>query len=139
MADRYKSGLEHKTATFLTKRGIEFHYEEWELAYDIKIAKGYCKNCTSTTQIYQKRIYTPDFWLPEIWVFIETKGKFTGRDRTKHQAVRKSHPNERIYILFMRDNYLTKKKKKRYSEWCTFNNIEWAVSEKGIPPEEWLK
>jgi len=38
-------------------------------------------------------------------------------------------------MLFMRNNYLTKKKAGTYGDWCDRNGFKWAV---GRIPEEWL-
>jgi hypothetical protein len=46
-------------------------------------------------------------------------------------------PGIRFYLLFMRDNWLTAKKRKRYTEWASDNGINCAVGTS--VPEEWVK
>jgi hypothetical protein len=46
-------------------------------------------------------------------------------------------PGIRFYLLFMRDNWLTKNKRKRYTDWASEHEINSAVGES--IPEEWVK
>lgn len=48
------------------------------------------------------------------------------------------HPDRDIRMLFMRDNYISKQSKTKYSTWCDKRNIKYHVSLMGTVPEEWL-
>jgi hypothetical protein len=83
----------------------------------------------------KKRRYTPDFVLPN-GVLIETKGRFSASDRTKHLYIQAQHPEYDIRFVFMRDNFLNKKSDTTYTEWATKHGFKSAV---GAVPKEWLK
>jgi len=69
-------------------------------------------------------------------VFLETKGRFVAKDRSKMLAVKKQHPLLDIRMVFMRDNVITEGKQKlTYSEWCEKNDIPYCVKE---IPDSWL-
>jgi len=116
----YRSGLEDKIATYLTKNNVNFLYEkvkiEWEdLAY---------------------RTYTPDFILPN-GIIIETKGRFIALDRRKHIAIKKQHPELDIRFIFTNSrNKLRKGAKSSYGEWCI--KYDFLYYDR-IIPEDWLK
>ena len=63
----YRSKFEVKVAADLGKRKVDFQYEKVKFDYIPKI-----------------RNYTPDFYLPESKIYIETKGRLTTNDRVKH-------------------------------------------------------
>ena len=72
-------------------------------------------------------------------MIIESKGKFTSIDRTKMLRVIEWNPDQDIRMLFMRDNYLTRKKITRYSSWASKHGVVHAVSSKGEVPKDWMK
>lgn len=45
------------------------------------------------------RMYIPDFYLPELNVYVEIKGLFNEDDKQKMKCVVKSNPKERIYFI----------------------------------------
>jgi hypothetical protein len=67
-------------------------------------------------------------------IYVEIKGWFKPSDRVKMLAVKKCNPDADIRLVFQADNFLTKAKKKRYSEWADKNGFEWAV---GSIPDDW--
>lgn len=134
MAKAKRSGFERRIAKSLTDRGITYTYESHSFVYWKKPYKPKCFDCGST-EVYEERIYTPDFWLPDYGFFLETKGKFTATDRKKMQLVRKANPEVDIRMVFMTDNKLTKQSKKRYSDWATENDYLYSV---GDVDDEWL-
>jgi hypothetical protein len=81
--------------------------------------------------------YIPDFIIDKKTekIYIECKGYLQPSDRRKMIAVKKQHPDLDIRIIFQRDNWLTKKKKQRYSDWAEKNGFKWAIAE---IPKEWL-
>ena len=130
-----RSGFERKIAAQLRKAKVKFKYEQFSYEYEDPMAspKTRCRACGST-EIFTTRFYTPDFFL-ENGIIIETKGKFTARNRRTMLAVRESHPNEDIRLLFMRDNKLSKASKTKYSDWAKANGYQYAV---GSVPPSWL-
>lgn len=137
-----RSNFERTIAASLRSRGIKFEYESEQLEYYTKVRGGCCWECGSEGECYQRRWYTPDFIIRRNKsikarddLYIETKGKFTSRDRSKMVDVKKAHPDLDIRFVFMRDNYLSKRSKIRYSDWAIQNNFEYAI---GDIPDEWL-
>lgn len=113
---RYASLFEQRVAKDLEERKISYLYENTTIEY-IKV-----------------HTYTPDFVLPN-GILVETKGRFTSQDRSKHLLVKAQHPELDIRFVFMRDQYLNKVSSTKYSDWCKKYNFKYAVG--GIP-NEWL-
>lgn len=129
----YKSKFERSIGCNLTKRGIKFTYEPFKLVYYLKKRGGVCKNCGSK-DVHEKHHYTPDFVLGNGLV-IEAKGHFTSAMRTKMREVVANNPDKEVRMLFMRNNFLTKKRKHTYGEWCEKNGIEYAFMK---IPQSWV-
>jgi hypothetical protein len=106
----------------LDELGVAYEYEAFQLEYYVPVQAAYCAGC-GDSEVYKRGWYKPDFWLPDYGLLVETKGKFTSRDRTKMQAVVAAHPEERIVLVFMADNKLSKQSTTRYSTWSEANNI----------------
>lgn len=134
----YRSGYESRVARFLAENGVAFEYEKLTLSYLLPIRGAKCNPCGST-DIATSRTYTPDFCLTANGVIIEAKGRFTSLDRTKMASVKRAHPDLDIRILFECDNWITKRRKMRYSGWADKHGFPWAVSKLGRCPEGWLK
>ncbi len=113
-------------------KGTTYESETWD--YYIKPYKATCQDCGST-RVFEKRKYTPDFFLPN-GIVVEAKGKFTPKMRTKILAIRESNPDKDLRMMFMRDNWLTSAKKKKYTDWCAYHGIPCAVGYK--IPEDWI-
>ena len=113
---KYRSKFEASTAKFLRANKVKFQYEPLTLDYVI---------------VHK---YKPDFVLGN-GVFIETKGRFTSRDRTKMLQVQLRNPNVDIRFCFMADNFLYKGSNTRYSEWCKDNGFKYCIKE---IPRSWL-
>jgi len=113
---RFKSKFEQQFALDLEDKGIPYEYEKITLPFT------------------QEHKYYPDFDLGGV-MLIETKGRFTGRDRAKHLKVKEAHPDRDIRFVFMKaSNKLSTKSKTTYSEWCDKHGFKWA---EGRIPEEW--
>lgn len=86
-----------------------------------------------------KKFYTPDFLLEgrkglQIWV--ETKGRFTSADRTKHLLIQAQRPEFDIRFVFQNsNNKLYKGSKTTYAEWC--NQHGFLYADRCIP-DSWL-
>ena len=76
--------------------------------------------------------YCPDWVLPN-GVVVEIKGRFTATDRTKHLAVKQTHPAVDIRFVFAQNNTLSKNSTTRYSDWCDKHGFLYAF--KAIPKE----
>ena len=117
---KYRSNFEVDFASDLIKRDISFDYEPDSYEYQPK----------TTT-------YTPDFYLPEHQIYIETKGFFTSQDRTKHLTFRNQHPNIDVRFVFSNsNNKLTKSGKTTYAQWCVRNGFKYSDR---VIDDEWLK
>jgi len=132
---KYKGSFEPGVARNLTKRGIAFDYEPHAIVYWKKLPNSKCNHCGSK-EVHERHRYTPDFYLKDYGLYIETKGKFTSTMRTKMLAVKESNPELNIKFLFMKDNWITKNHKHRYSDWCEQNGFDYAFMK---VPDEWLR
>jgi len=86
-----------------------------------------------TYTIMEERTYLPDFvdmdYLrrhDRVKVY-ETKGFFKPTDRKKMLAIKKSNPDLWIIMVFQRDNYLSKSKAARYSDWCKKHGFDYCI------------
>jgi len=130
----FRSGFEHKVALDLWEREVEFEYEPHQLRYNFPQHNTFCTHC-GNKKCVSPRPYLPDFLLPN-GIYLEAKGEFTSKNRKKMLAVIKDHPDKDIRMVFMRDNWLSKKKHSKYSDWCVTHGVKYCVGEK--IPEEWL-
>ena len=70
-------------------------------------------------------------------MYIETKGYFTGKDRTKHKKVRERHPDKDVRFIFMNSaTKLNPSSKTTYGSWCTKNGFKYADR---VMPAEWIR
>ena len=126
---RIPSNFTHgvESLNYLNKTEGQFQYQ-WTL-----YSAGHAE--LDVKSIFVHKSYTPDFIMGSM--IVEAKGRFTSVDRTKMAQVVKENPNLDIRMLFMRDQWCTKTKKQKYSDWCDTHNIKFAF---GISlPKEWLK
>lgn len=131
-----RSKFERRIAKELDDAGVKYEYEKWSYQYDEALRKNMarCGDCGGTNLI-RTGWYTPDFFL-ESGFIVETKGRFTAADRRKMLAVKESHPELQLVILFMRDNKIHKNSTTKYSDWCEANNYEYCI---GKLDPRWLK
>lgn len=131
----YKSKFEKRIAKELNKQKVKFKYEARTYTYKSRPRMAAtCAECGSQA-IFVVRKYTPDFFFDN-GVIIESKGKWTAKDRYKMLDVRDSNPTLNVKMFFMRDNKINKNSKTKYSDWCIANGIDFAI---GTLPKEWLK
>ena len=115
----YRSKFEVRVAADLGKRKIDFQYEKVSFDYVPKI-----------------RNYTPDFYLPESKIYIETKGRLTTNDRVKHLLIQEQYPDLDIRFVFVNaNNKISRTSKTTYANWCDRHKFLWAES---LVPMEWL-
>lgn len=129
----FRSEYERRQARRLVDMGVEYEYESRTLEYLAAVTGGECLDCHSR-DVGVVRSYTPDFFFPSHNLFVETKGRFDSKNRTKMKEVCKQSSDD-IRMVFMSNNWLTRKHKMNYGRWCDINNIEWAI---GDIPEEWI-
>lgn len=113
---KYKSGFEVDTAKSIP---IPFEYEPLALPYTIFSD------------------YTPDFKFVTKagnTVYVEAKGKLDYAARVKMEAVKRSHPDKDIRMLFIKNNKVYPRSQFRYSDWAEKHGFPWAV---GTIPPEW--
>lgn len=114
---------------------FEWSYESETIAY-VKPANGHCNDC-SGTDIVTHHNYTADFDIrfPTGKVFyLESKGFFKSRDRTKYIELRKSTGLD-LRFVFQSDGWLTKARKTSYTRWCTQKKFESSILD---IPEDWF-
>jgi hypothetical protein len=117
----FRSGLEELIAADLAALGVDYEYEP--KSGKIKYSKP-------------ESTYTPDFVLSNK-VIIETKGRFTGSDRTKHLLIKKQHPEKDIRFIFQNSRAkLSKGSNTTYAEWCDKHGFKYADK---CVPKGWLK
>lgn len=135
----YKSQYEQNVAAKLEEKGVAFEYEPKQIKYIYPTKRGICQACGSNA-VGRLASYTPDFWLPELGIWVEAKGKWDSAGRTKILAVLASDnelTKDNFKMLFMYDNWVTRNKTMRYTGWCDKQFIDSAV---GVEmPKEWLK
>lgn len=115
MANKYRSGFEKKVASKLNPS--DFKYETNHYKYVVV------------------KTYTPDFVLSN-GIIVETKGRWTSEDRTKHKLVREANPDLDIRFLFQKDNKLNPKSKTHYSDYCKKKGWKFAIGNE--IPKDWL-
>lgn len=127
-----RSQYELDQANRLAENEIFFTYEAEQISYNAEVYNAVCNTCGGADCV-SARLYTPDFYFPVTGIFAETKGRFDQPSRKKMKAVCTQSERD-VRMVFMRDNYLTKKKSMSYTRWCELNGINAAV---GDIPLEW--
>ena len=114
---KYKSRFERRFASDLKQRRIVFDYEKHKFSYQPKI-----------------KTYTPDFYMPEFDLFVETKVFFNVADRVKHLLIKEQHPDVDIRFVFMNPfTKINRKSSTTYASWCEEHGFQYA--EERIPKE----
>tara|TARA_R100000008_G_scaffold19025_1_gene9755 strand:- start:2717 stop:3094 length:378 start_codon:yes stop_codon:yes gene_type:complete len=117
---RLRSNFEANFARFLKDNNIKYEYETKKIKYVPKV-----------------KTYTPDFYLKDYDILIETKGRFTIADRVKHKLIKEQHPDLDIRFIFQRcKEKLYTGSKTTYADWCDKNDFKYA---EGEIPEAWLR
>lgn len=83
--------------------------------------------------------YTPDFVSPG-GAWIEVKGFFAAKDRTKMLAVQKAHPGKWIRFVFQTPyQTLSKTSDTTYAKWAEKHGFEWCAANDRETLERWAK
>jgi hypothetical protein len=108
---KYKSKFEESIAIALRSNKLPIHYEAQKFEYQ-----------TSHT-------YTPD-WKVNDSLYIESKGLWDAKDRTKHKLVRANNPEVKFIMCFQNPNLkLSKKSKTTYAQYCDKQGWKWCTIE----------
>ncbi len=117
----FRSGLEIAISQELDANSVKYKYEQVKLKY---------------TKPQKIHTYTPDFYLEEQNIYLETKGLFTSADRQKMRLVKEQHPEKDIRLIFSNSrSRISKKSSTTYAMWCDKYGFKYA--DKHIPLE-WL-
>jgi len=110
--------LAHKAKGLLT----DWEYEKDKLVYKLE------------------HTYVTDFKLTGAKgkvIYIETKGYFKSKDRTKHKKIKEQHPEVDVRFIFMNSRTkLNKNSTTTYGSWCTKNGFKYADN---TIPKDWLE
>lgn len=124
MREGYRSGLEGLVGEQILRETGSFpRYEHKEdvVVYEVPTSK---------------HKYTPDFKLPN-GIVIETKGRFTTKDRKKHLLIKQQYPHLDIRFVFSNSKTkLGKQSPTTYAVWCEKNGFQFA--DRWIP-SSWFK
>lgn len=116
----YRSGLEANVAQQIKDQGLDVAYEDTKIKY------------TVPESIHS---YTPDFILPN-GIVIETKGRFTAKDRKKHLLIQKQYPEMDLRFVFSNANQkIYKGSPTSHKDWAEKHGFEWSHKE---IPEAWF-
>lgn len=123
--NHYRSGFEARVADQLRAHRIKFEFEPDRIPYLKRVMSGTCLAC-GTKDVYQKRLYTPDFKLGPTY-YIEAKGVFPANERIKMKLVKVQHPELEIRMIFQRDNIMIRGKPERYADWAVANGFAYQM------------
>ena len=112
----FKSQFESTVAQSLTRQGIGFEYEPYNIPYLVQ------------------RNYKPDFVLAN-GIIIECKGWFESEDQRKMRAVTTANPTLDIRMLFMRLAGKVQGSNMTNAQWC--EKYGFYCAEQRIP-KDWL-
>ena len=116
-----RSKFEDKIKKVFKQNNVKFKYEGEKIQYIVEAN------------------YVPDFIFfnrKKQKIYVETKGWFRPEDRKKMLKVKICNPDLDIRLWFQKDNFLTKKKKKKYSDWAEQHDFVYHVGY--TFPEHWL-
>jgi len=137
---QWRSGFERRIREDLDRREITYTYESHQFPVTLDIPGCFCEAC-GDRRIKRVTRYTPDFYFyhPSDGkpLIVEAKGKFDAKARKLALAFKRQYGYKYEYrLLFQRDNWMTKEKKQRYSDWCATHNILCHVGR--TVPNEWI-
>ena len=134
----FRSLYEENIGQWLKENKITYEYEAKKFEYHEALLKNRakCRDCGSTNLV-SYAWYTPDFFVGN-HLIIEAKGRFTAADRRKILAVRECIPelNEKLVMMFMRNNKLNRRANSKYTDWCDKHGVDYTVGTE--LKEDWL-
>ena len=111
-----RSGYEYQVRDCLYAEHVDFEYESEVLDFTSLVRGSKCSECGA--KVYKQRKYTPDFIIhrsDQSKLYIEAKGRFLSKDRSKMRDVKRCHPHLDIRMLFQRRS---KKEMAALVTWC---------------------
>ena len=117
----FRSIFEFDFSKDLQRRGIVYEYESHKIPYEIP---------ARVTR------YVPDFYIKETDIYIETKGRMSPKDRTKHLLIREQHPDLDIRFVLQNPRVtISPNSKTTVGDWLTKKGFLWSHK---VIPIEWL-
>lgn len=130
---KFASRLEHRIHDQLKKAGIKAEYEPETFAYKRRTRSTFCSVCGSK-KTYQNARYTPDFRIGDR-IYLEVKGYLKPENRAKMEDFLSCHDGFDLRFVFGADNWITRKRLKKYSDWAASIGAKYAIKE---IPAEWI-
>lgn len=121
-AKGYRSGLEVKNAEHFKANGVDPHYEEFKVRYEVPARTA---------------SYSPDFVMVWNGVIVETKGVFATADRQKHILIHNQFPELDVRFVFSNPlSRISKQSSTTYADWCMKHGFQFA---KMLTPVAWMR
>ena len=139
----FASGLELRNHNVLEASGLQFWYESGEcvIHYSLPVRVGECNDCGGKS-IITKHKYTADFAFISKsgkLIIVECKGSpwaWTGKTRSKHQAIKKQFPEMDLRFVFSnKHSRISKTSKTTNAEWCKRQKF---LCETALIPQRWI-
>ena len=130
---KFASKFEQTIYEQLRKAGAKPEYEPETFDYERRTQRTYCRSCGSKAT-YRKARYTPDFRIGK-GIYIEAKGYLKAENRAKMEDFLSSNAGFDLRFVFGADNWLTRKRLKRYSDWAVSLGVPYALKE---VPQSWI-
>src|ERR1700743_3390554 len=112
-----KSSIERSLDLQLKSSGLAYSYEKKALPYTLRYN------------------YIPDFYIPELDIYIEAKGWLRRTDQAKMRAVKLEHPDLDIRFVFQELDKKVQNGRMTNQQWAEKYGFPYA---EGSIPEEWL-
>jgi len=123
-----RSDLERRVIEDLGAQNVPYRYEEVTLPWKHFLPSIRCLHCQQEGVAYKQRWYTPDVSLSPTF-HVEIKGRFTADDRATVLGARDQNPGHTIVLLFETDNWMTRTRSTRYSDWAMRNGFDYAIGD----------
>lgn len=134
MKPKFASKFEQWAFKILEEAKVKVRYEPDTFQYHRRTRSTYCSACGSK-ETYKIARYTPDFRIGKN-IYIETKGYLKPSIRTAMEDFIAHYPEFDLRFVFGVDNYITKKKITKYSDWAREQGFKYAISE---IPKGWIE
>ena len=107
-----RSGLEKRTLELLDSYNVRYEYENKNKKLEYRKPETHHK-------------YLPDLIIDG--VIYELKGYMDANTRLKMECVVRCNPNQRLVMVFMKDQPIRKGAKTTYTQWADKVGIEWMM------------
>ena len=131
---KFASRFEQTINDQLKKAGLKPEYEPETFSYERRTKQTYCRSCGSKST-YRKARYTPDFRIGN-GIYLEAKGYLKAEVRAKMEDFLSSNDGFDLRFVFGADNWITRKRLKKYSDWANSLGIPYAIKE---VPKDWIE